>query len=67
MDNRQTLASISGGRCSFCGGRTLLLDQMPGFHLAEAEIEFANGFHGRNYIIVIVLSLFVCVMYMTSK
>lgn len=50
MDNHQTLASTSGGRCSFCGGRTLFLDQMPGFHLAGAKIEFADWFHGRNYI-----------------
>lgn len=50
MDDHQTLASISGGRCSFCGGRTLLLDQMLEFHLAGAEIKFASGLHGRNFI-----------------
>lgn len=50
MDDHQTLANISGGRCSFCGGRSLLLDQMPGFHLAGAEIKFASGLHGRNFI-----------------
>lgn len=66
MDNHQTLASTSGGRCSFCWGRTLLLDQMPGFHLAGAKIEFAIS-SMVGMILVIVLSHFICVMYIPLK